>query len=66
MCYSTCIEYGKEMLGYKLYKNDNSQGNENEHSLNMDISVNIAYTPFKFETCIPEIQMEGIMSRNVD
>ena len=34
--------------------------------LNMDISVNITYRPFRFETCILEIQMEGSVSQNVD
>ena len=36
------------------------------HFLNMDISVNMAHTPLKFETCILEIQMEGRMSQNFD
>ena len=31
---------------------------------NMDISVSIAYRPFRFETCILEIQMEGSVSQN--
>ena len=34
--------------------------------LNMYISVNMAHTPFKFETCILEIQMEGSLSQNFD
>ena len=34
--------------------------------LNMDISVNMAHTPFKFETFILEIQMEGSVSQNFD
>ena len=29
------------------------------HFLNMAISVNIAHTPFKFEICALDIQMEG-------
>ena len=33
---------------------------------NMNISVNIADTPFKFETCILEIRMEGSVSQNSD
>ena len=32
----------------------------------MDISVNITYKPFKSETCILEIQMEGRMSQSFD
>ena len=41
--------------------------NENHvHFLNMDISVNIAHTSFRFETCILEIQMQECMSRNSD
>ena len=36
------------------------------HFLNMDISVNITHTSFRFETCILEIQMEGSMSQNFD
>ena len=34
--------------------------------MNMDISVNIAHTSFRFETCILEIQMQGIMSQHFD
>ena len=30
----------------------------------MDISVNIAHTPFKSKTCFVEIQMEGSVSQN--
>ena len=36
------------------------------HFFNMDISVNIAHTSFRFETCILEIQMQGCMSQNSD
>ena len=34
--------------------------------VNMDISVNMAHTPLKFETCILEIQMKGSVSQNLD
>ena len=34
--------------------------------LNKDFSVTIADSPFKFETCILEIQMEGSVSQNFD
>ena len=34
--------------------------------LNKDFSVTIAHRPFKFETCILDIQMEGSMSQNFD
>ena len=30
----------------------------------MDISVNIAHTPFRFKTCILEIQIEGSVFQN--
>ena len=33
---------------------------------NMDISVNRAHTPFKFEKCILEIQIEGSVSQKFD
>ena len=36
------------------------------HFMNMDISVNIAHTSFRFETCILEIQMAGSVSQNFD
>ena len=29
------------------------------HFFNMDISVNMAHTAFKFETCVLNIEMEG-------
>ena len=29
------------------------------HFLNMDISVNMAHTAFKFEACVFNMQMEG-------
>ena len=34
--------------------------------MNMDISVNIAHTSFRFEICMLEIQMQGTMSQNLD
>ena len=34
--------------------------------LNMDISVNITHTSFRFETCILVIWMEGSLSQNFD
>ena len=32
----------------------------------MDMSVNIPYTPFRFEPSIYKIQMQGLISQNCD
>ena len=34
--------------------------------MNMDISVSIAHIPFKFETCILEIKIEGSVSQHFE
>ena len=34
-----------------------------QHFLNIDISLPISYKPFKFSTCIHDIQVQGCMSQ---